>query len=233
MSIPRSKPPLSLVVDGALRDTSDRDLAAGLVAGEEWAVSETWRRFAPMVLVTARRILGSESEAEDVAQEVFWQVFQRVRTLRQFASFRSFVYSFAVRLLRSELRRRKRRRWLSFFGAVPPETPDLRSPDLESRELLRRFDGLLDRLAPRDRLVFVLRRMDKMTIDEIAESMGLSTSTVKRAMAHATDRLRRWIEADSGLATLAEGRDGEADDGPGAPSADSMLSALVELAGTR
>ena len=122
MPIPRSKPPLSLVVGGAPRDASNSDLAAGLVAGEEWAVSETWRRFSPMVLMTGQRILGSKSEAEDLAQEVFCQVFQRVKTLRQFDSFRSFVYSFAVRLLRAELRRRKRRQWLSFFGGDPPET---------------------------------------------------------------------------------------------------------------
>ena len=206
MPIPRSKPPLSLVIGGAPRDASDRDLAAGLVAGEEWAVSETWRRFAPMVLMTAQRILGSKSEAEDLAQEVFCQVFQRAKTLRQFDSFRSFVYSFAVRLLRAELRRRKRRQWLSFFGGEPPETPDLRSADVESREVLRRFDRLLDRLAARDRLVFVLRRMDNMTIEEIAETMDLSTSTVKRAMAHASERLSRWVSADPGLAAVAEGK---------------------------
>lgn len=205
MPIPRSKPPLSLVVGGKPRNASDRDLAACLVAGEEWAVSETWRRFAPMVLMTAERILGSKSEAEDLAQDVFCQVFRRVRTLRQFESFRSFVYSFAVRMLRSELRRRRRRHWLSFFGAAPPETPDLRSADLESRDVLRRFDLLLDRLSARDRLVFVLRRMDDMTIEEVAEAMDLSTSTVKRAMARASERLSRWVEADSDLAVAAEG----------------------------
>jgi len=206
MPIPRSNPPLSLVVGGAPRDASDRDLAAGLIAGEEWAVSETWRRFAPMVLVTAERVLHSKSEAEDIAQDVFCQVFQRVRTLRQFESFRSFVFSFAVRRLREELRRRKRRHWLSFFGAAPPETPDLRSADPESREVLRRFDLLLDRLSPRDRLVFVLRRMDDMTIEEIAETMDLSTSTVKRAMAHASERLSRWVAVDPGLAAEAKGK---------------------------
>jgi RNA polymerase sigma-70 factor (ECF subfamily) len=205
MPTPRSKVPLSLIVSSAPRETSDRDLAAALIAGEEWAVSESWRRYAPMVLMTAQRVLGSKSEADDIAQEVFCQVFRRVRTLRQFESLRSFVYSFAVRLLRSELRRRKRRRWLSFFGRIPPETMDLRSADPESRELLRRFDRLLDRLAPRDRLVFVLRQMDEMTIAEIAETMALSTSTVKRAMAHASGRLSRWVEADPGLAAVARG----------------------------
>jgi RNA polymerase sigma-70 factor, ECF subfamily len=201
-----SKARLSLVVAEAPANASDRDLAAGLVAGEGWAVAETWRRFAPMVIMTAERVLGSRTDAEDLAQEVFCRLFQRAKTLRQFESFRSFVYSFVVRMLGSELRRRKRRRWLSFFGPAPPETPDTRSADVESRELLRRFSALLDRLAPRDRLVFVLRWMDRMTIEEIAETMDLSTSTVKRAITHASQRLSRWIQADPGLAAVAEGK---------------------------
>lgn len=206
MPIPRSKAPLSLVVGAASRETSEGDLAVGLIAGEEWAISESWRRYAPMVLVTAQRVLGSKTEADDIAQEVFCQVFRRVKTLRQFESLRSFVYSFAVRMLRSELRRRKRRRWLSFFGRVPAETLDLRSADPESRELLGRFNRLLDRLTPRDRLVFVLRYMDEMTIAEIAETMELSTSTVKRAMTHACGRLSVWVAADPGLAAAARGK---------------------------
>ena len=206
MPIRPSKAPLSLVVGGASSKANDRDLAAGLIAGQEWAIAETWRRFAPMVLVTGERVLGSRSEAEDLAQEVFCRVFQRVKTLRKFDSFRSFVYSFAVRLLRAELRRRKRRRWLTLFGAAPPELMDPRAADVESRDLLRRFDGLLDRLAPRDRLVFVLRWMDKMTVEEIGQVMGLSTSTVKRAMAHASLRLSGWVDADPELAAVAQGK---------------------------
>ena len=64
---------------------------------------------------------------------------------------------------------------------------------------------LLDRLTPRDRLVFVLRRMEAMTVDEIATTMDLSISTVKRSMAHASARLSRWVEADPELADLARG----------------------------
>lgn len=202
----RSNAPLSLVKAGARPAASDSELAAGLIAGQEWAISETWRRFAPMVLVTAERALGSSSEAEDVTQEVFCRIFQRVKTLRRFESFRSFVYSFAVRLLRAELRRRRRRRWLSLVGVSAPDAVDLRAADPESRDLLRRFNALLDRLAPRDRLVFVLRALDKMTIEEIAETMALSSSTVKRAMNHAADRLSRWMERDPELLAVAKGR---------------------------
>jgi RNA polymerase sigma-70 factor (ECF subfamily) len=177
-----------------------------LGAGEDWALTEAWHRFAPMVLVTAERAMGSTSEAEDLAQEVFCRVFRTVKTLREPESLRSFVYSVAIRALKTQLRHRRVRAWLSFQG---PETlVDLRhvTLDVESRDLLKRFYGLLDRLSPRDRLVFVLRRVESMTVEEIARTMELSTSTVKRSMARASTRLSRWISADPSLQGFLEGK---------------------------
>lgn len=187
---------------------ADAELARGLIAGESWAIAETWHRFAPMVLMTAERALGSRAEAEDALQEVFCAVFRKATTLRDPESLRSFVYSFAVRVLKSELRRRRVRGWFPFLQPVTP--PDLahRAPDFESRDLLAKLYALLDRLTPRDRMVFVLRRMESMTVDEIASTMGLSLSTVKRSMAHASGRLSRWVQADPGLAGLVRNDQG-------------------------
>jgi RNA polymerase sigma-70 factor (ECF subfamily) len=169
-------------------------------------MAEAWRRFAPMVLMTAERALGSHAEAEDVAQEVFVRVFRLAKTLKQPESLRSFVYSVALRALRSQLRHRRVRAWLSFHG---PETLiDLRSStlDVEGRELLKRFYALLDRLSTRDRLVSVLRRVECMTVEEIALAMELSTSTVKRSFLRASARLSSWVEADAALKSLVAER---------------------------
>jgi len=197
---------LSLVVGRDPQATSNADLARGLIAGEEWAISETWHRFAPRVLTMAERAVGSRCEAEDLAQEVFYQVFRNVASLREPESLRSFVYSIALRVVRLQLRRRRLRAWLLFQG--PESLVDSRhwSLDLESRELLRKFYALLERLPPRDRLVFVLRRIDAMTVEEVAAAMDLSASTVKRSMLYATNRLSRWIEADRTLKELVRGR---------------------------
>ena len=193
---------MSLVGSGPARDA---DVARGLAAGEAWAVAETWQRFAPMVLLTAERLLGSRAEAEDVVQEVFCLVFRKAGTLRDPDRLRSFIYSFAIRVLKADLRRRKVRGWFPFFNAVaPPEVPFCAS-DFESRDLLQKLYGLLNRLAPRHRLVFVLRRMESMTVDEIAATMDLSISTVKRSITHASTRLSRWVEADPELADLGRG----------------------------
>src|SRR6187399_3637425 len=131
----QSSAPLTLVVARVRRDVADAELAEGLAAGEEWAKTETWLRFAPMVLMTAERASGSKADAEDLAQEVFSRVFRNVKSLRDPASLRSFVYSIAIRALKSQLRHQRLRAWLSFRG---PETlVDLRhvTQDMEARDL--------------------------------------------------------------------------------------------------
>ena len=66
-----SHTPIVLVPTPDRRTSTDADLARALAAGDAWALGEAWRRFAPMVLTAAARALGSQTEAEDVAQEVF------------------------------------------------------------------------------------------------------------------------------------------------------------------
>ena len=100
----RVRAPLSLVAAPAAREASDTELALALRAGEPWAVTEVWHRYAAMVLRMAERALGSRSDAEDLAQEVFYRVCARASSLRDPNSLRSFVYSVAIRLLKTALR---------------------------------------------------------------------------------------------------------------------------------
>lgn len=206
LSPPRAS--LTLVVGRTRRSVSDAELAAGLVAGEDWAVSEAWQRFAPMVLTTAERALGSKSDAEDLTQDVFVRALRRVTTLREPASLRSFVYSIALRALKSELRYRRLRSWLLFQSPETLLNVRHSPPDFEARALLRNFHVLLNRLAPRHRLVFQLRHVESMTVEEIATAMDLSVSTVKRSLTHASSRLTRWIDGDPGMTELLDGRFG-------------------------
>jgi len=198
MSTRRVPVPLALVPSSDRRSVSDADLARGMQSGDSWALSEAWRRFAPMVIVMAARTLGSETEAEDLAQEVFYRVFRKARELRDPSSLRSFVFSFALRLVKTELRHRKALGWLSFHRSESLPEGVSPSVDIESRDLLRRFYMLLDRLGTRPRLVFCLRYLERMTVEEIASNLDLSMSTVKRALAHATSKLSGWVRSDFG-----------------------------------
>lgn len=181
---------------------SDGDLARGLMAGDTRALAEAWRRYMPMVLLLAKRMLGSQSEAEDIAQEVFYRLYRKAARLENPQSLRSFIYAITVHALKSELYRKKLRGWLLFEQPQALSAMGWKTMDMESRDLIRRFHALLVRLPTRERLVFVLRRMESMTVEEIAATMELSESTVKRSMARASNRLSRWIEADPGLASM-------------------------------
>jgi RNA polymerase sigma-70 factor (ECF subfamily) len=198
--------PLSVVPAGPAADPTDAELARALMAGQDWAAGATWNRFAPVVYGIVHRALGSQNDAEDVTQEVFFHLFARVGTLRDPGSFRSFVVSFALRIVKWELRRRRARRWLLLSPSnLLPDAPALDS-DPESREVLRRFYAVLDQLAARDRLVFALRYLESMTLEEIAAALAISLSTVKRNLTRASARVSRWIAADRDLVTFFEGR---------------------------
>ncbi len=68
--------------------------------------------------------------------------------------------------------------------------------DAESRYALRRLYSLLDRLSTRERLVLVLRHIEGMTLEEIAEAMELSLATVKRGLRRATLRVSQMVDSD-------------------------------------
>ena len=202
MPIRPSPVPLSLVVNQDHRAARDADLARGLMAGDTRALAEAWRRYAPMVLLLAKRTLGSQSEAEDIAQEVFYRLYRKAKHIEDPHSLRSFVYAITVHALKSELYRKKLRAWLLFEQPQTLSGLGWKTVDMESRDLVRRFHVLLERLPTRERLVFILRRMESMTVEETAASMEISESTVKRSMIRASNRLSRWIEADPGLASM-------------------------------
>ena len=182
---------------GRHRGVSDADLAGGLVANEDWALTEVWRRFAPMVRKIAQRALGSTTEADDIAQEVFCCVLQKIGTIRAPDRLGGFIFGIANHVIKAALRRRKRQRSFTPLPSGAEEPLDLRSADIESRDILRRFDALLGRLSPRHRLIFVLRRLEALTTEEVAAAAQVSNATVKRSMAYASRRLSCWIRRRS------------------------------------
>jgi RNA polymerase sigma-70 factor, ECF subfamily len=205
----RPRHPLKVVSSpaGSDREPADAELSLALIAGHAWAAPATWNRFAPMVYGIASRALGSGSDAEDVTQEVFYRLFMKIGTLRQPEALRSFVTSFALRIVKWELRRRRTRRWLTPFGSdTLPDAP-VAGADAEGRQALQRFYAVLDRLGARERLVFTLRHVEEMKQEEIAAAMGISLSTVKRTLTRAQDRVSRWLERDPDLAGYFESRE--------------------------
>lgn len=206
MATERPPVPIYALPTGPRADLTDAELALALMGGEPWAPAVAWNRYAPMVYGIACRALGRETEAEDITQEVFYRLFSRVNTLKEPTAFRSFVVSFAIRIVKWELRRRRARRFilLSDSGELP-DAP-VSGADAEARQVLRRFYTTLDQLGARERLIFSLRYLESMTLEEVATVMELSLSTVKRSLTRASARVSSWIAGDRELVAFFEGK---------------------------
>ena len=157
------------------------------------------------------KALGPGIEIEDLTQEVFLRVFRRLPSLRDPSALRAFVLAVAMNVLKWEIRRRwvGRRVRLSGTGTLPDveSTP----ADAEARHALRRCYLILDSLPTKERLAFVLRYMEGMTIDEVGEALRVSISTAKRWVGRGATMVAEQVNGDPDLSCFfAREREGQA-----------------------
>lgn len=209
MACPDFEPPLQLVSSRAsAAGASDAAVVRGIIAKEEWAAAALWSRYGRLVYRIADRGLGSAHEAEDLTQDVFLCLFDKVAGLRDQNALRSFVVSVTVRTLKWRLRRRRLRQWAHLTETG--ELPDRAVRGIDVDEVLRRFYALLDKLGTEERLAFVLRRVDDMQLQDVAKAMRLSLATVKRRLRRADANLSRFMESEPVLVDYLRGEGGEA-----------------------
>ncbi len=109
-----------------------------------------------------------------------------------------------MHVVRQEIARRRRSRWLRLTPTGDP--PDAAGPsaDVESRNVIARYYAVLERLGASDRSIFVARTIEKLTLEEVAEHHGISVSTAQRRLTRATKRVAAMVRQDPSLAALAE-----------------------------
>ena len=163
------------------RPPKDAELVRALRAGDPEAPAALWARYSPSVGRVLAKALGPSLEIEDLTQEVFLRVFVRLPSLRDPSALRAFVLAVAMNVLKWELRRRwiGRRVRLSGTGTLPDI--ESTSADAEARHALQRCYRIFDSLPTKERMAFVLRYMEGMTIDEVGGSALASRSARRSA----------------------------------------------------
>jgi RNA polymerase sigma-70 factor (ECF subfamily) len=181
----------------ALDEADDPTLVAALVARDTLAPAVLWRRFAPMVFRMLRRLLGSRSEVEDLAQEVFLCTYRKAPEIRNRQALRAFIISTTLLMARYEIRRTSSRRQLAaaMIRTSPRETESL-AGRAEARQALLRFYRIVDDLKPHDRALFVLRFIEEMGPRDVAAAMGMSLATTKRRLARSWAKVVLRVERD-------------------------------------
>lgn len=179
--------------------SGDAELVQQALAGDARALRAIWDRYAPLARRVVGRSLGPAHEFEDVVQDVFLGLFKNLPTLRDHSALRSFVIAICVRCVHSEIRRKRFRRLFS-LSPTPDLSEERRTASADdSWPVLLSLYHLLDRLPCRERTAFALRHLDGMELEEIAAALEVSTPTVRRTLARASERLTRWSRDDEVL----------------------------------
>ncbi len=186
---------------------SDAALVVAARAGESWASEALYRRHIGATHGITRKLIGRDVDVDDILQESFIDAFQSLDRLADPNAFKAWVSSIAVRKTCKLLRRR---RLLSRLGLRRPDEPfDLERvmsrtvpPDVAVE--LRAVYRIVEALPADVRVAFLLRRVEGLTLEEVAELTGASLATVKRRVAKGGEMLAT-ATGMTGMSETAEG----------------------------
>ena len=178
---------------------SDEALADQVIKGNLAAFEELVSRYQKPVFKVAYRMVGQKEEAEDLAQEVFIHVYQKMGHFNPAKNFKPWLYRVAVNTCISRLRRKQKVVFLSFddalTGSVEFETIRYLSPDqnIELQELQQEVQQAILKMPENYRAMIILRYQLDLNNSEIAEVLGITKENVEVRMHRAHKYLRRIL----------------------------------------
>ena len=168
------------------------------------AFEQLVRNYQPYAFSLAMKFLCDEAEASDVVQDAFVRVWKNIDHYDPNQRFSTWLYKIVTNLCVDRFRVLKRNRNLFFSRDRDPMMEDL--PDERDWETLQSHEQLADiiralskRLSRTQRLVFTLRDLQDLTIDEVVEITGLSVGSIKTNLHYARKSIRDTLVQHYGV----------------------------------
>lgn len=155
--------------------------------GDEAAMGALISKHRTRLVRVAANVLRDSYEAEDVTQEAFLKAFREINKLRDDCAFSGYIYKICVRLCMDRLRSRK-------AEAMVVDKPEpSKGMQIETKVVI---EDLLEELTPELRLTLVLREMEQLSYEEVADMMRVPVGTVRSRLHTARERFRNlWLAA--------------------------------------
>ncbi len=200
-----------IVANPAARGNSDEDLVEKVLAGNSDAFDELVVRYQDRVFNTLARMCGSTQEAEDLSQETFLKAFRALGSFRQGSKFYTWLFRIAVNTGFSRRRQEVRRKAhegarldagsgksgdddLSLDAVIPDRKDTDPAKILEQEQLKARVRAGLQEIDEDYRSILVLRDIEGMDYETIAETLDITTAAVKSRLHRARLELARILK---------------------------------------
>nr|WP_262905982.1 RNA polymerase sigma factor [Hymenobacter terricola] len=185
---------------------ADANLVAQLQSGSEAAFRTLVERYQDRIYRTVLSLLRSPEEAEDIAQEVFVEVYQTIGRFRGEAALSTWLYRLATsRALKNRRKARTKKRFayftslLGFDNDVLHEVPDHAHPLalLEGQQQLQVLLDHVARLPNQQQVAFTLRHEQELSYEEIAAVLNTTVPAVESLLFRARQTLRKHLQSHS------------------------------------
>jgi RNA polymerase sigma-70 factor (ECF subfamily) len=181
----------------------DTELIRQAQRGDRAAFETLVRQYDQAVLRLALHLTGTEQDAQDVYQDAFLKAYRHIGNFRFECSFYTWIYRIVTNLCLDHMRRKKTRREDAPVAtdsegeeySLLDNVADIRSGanperDLMRRELGSRIAAALEKLTPRERMVFELKHYQGLKLRTIGEMLNTTEETAKNTLFRATQKLR-------------------------------------------
>jgi len=182
---------------------SETEIIHKLQQGNEQAFKQLVENYQKLVVNTCFGIVHNSEDAQDIAQEVFIEVFRSIQNFRADAKLTTWLYRIAVNRSLNFIRDNKRRKWFQSFEvghdknaqfkeieASHHETP---ASELENKQRATLLHQAIDSLAENQKVAFTLNKYEDLSYKEISEVMDLSVSSVESLIHRAKISLQKKL----------------------------------------
>ncbi len=173
----------------------DLDLVERFQNGDVAAFESLVSRYQGKIYDIAYYHTHNAEDAYDLSQEIFEKVFKSLGGFRKKSSFYTWLYRIAVNACIDYGRKRSRlqtvpiEEWACTHESFKAGASYSPTEALEFQELRSQITKAIDKLPPKQRVVFIMKRQEGMSLEEIAQILGRSVGTIKAHLSHATHKL--------------------------------------------
>ena len=177
-------------------------LVSECIAGNQAAIEMLVRQYETGVFKLALSIVGNEADASEITQETFIAALKSLKTYQEKKTFKAWLYTIALNLSRSHLRKRKiierLQTTLGSIFRVETQKQSLPEDDVIRNEKEAILWNELNKLDERHRVVVVLRYFHELPISEISEILSVNEGTIHSRLFTARERLRDALQSTHG-----------------------------------
>jgi RNA polymerase sigma-70 factor (ECF subfamily) len=180
---------------------SDARLVDAVRRGDQAAFGELVRRYERRLLGVVRRFISDPDQAEDLTQETFLRVYERIDQFDPSRRFGPWLFQIGVNLTLDSLRRRKRRIWARLFSEGGEDyRPDPATADPRLQEdLSQEVRHVLYRIPEKYRTVLILRDLENFSTSDIAAILKRKETTIRWRLAEARLKFKELWEHRAGV----------------------------------